>query len=363
MVKRIRAVFLGSLALFLYHASAVANESAPTLSTAVTDAQKYLEQLVSEDGIGPREAGTEPEKAAADYVGRIFSELGYDIKRQPFDVKTRDGKKLGTSQNIIAHRTGKSGKYIVLGAHYDSTNAKGGSYGAIDNGASVAVLLAIAKYVAAVPSFKDGIIMVAFGAEEVGLQGSRHYVNSLTKAESDSYLGMINMDTIVGGDKLYIHSAHSEPYQCKGLPNNYRYDIQLRESLIQISNKVLGKEGFKLHPDYSGYPSGETGNWSDHAPFACAGLPIAYIEATNFSINGKDGNDGYSQSIHPTLWDCLDSDKVTACDREAEKQWGQIWHTQADRLELMNRLFPNRINQQMRKSLQLLIAFLVDENH
>jgi hypothetical protein len=132
---------------------------------------------------------------------------------------------------------------------------------------------------------------------------------------------------------------------------------------MALSNKTLGEEGFALHPDYSGYPSGETGSWSDHAPFACAGMPIAYIEATNFSIDGKDGNDGYSQSIHPELWDCIDNEKVTACERKTEKQWGQIWHTKADRLELMNRLFPDRINQQMSKSLKLLTTFLIDENH
>jgi hypothetical protein len=122
----------------------------------------------------------------------------------------------------------------------------------------------------------------------------------------------------------------------------------------------MSEKGFSLHSDYPGYPQGETGHWSDHVPFACAGLPIAYIEATNFSINGKRGNDGYSQSTHPALWDCIDQSQATACNRKKEKKWGHIWHTSADRLDWVNQLFPSRINQQMDKTLLLLSAFLAD---
>lgn len=357
MIKHVGSVFLVFMMGCCCNATVFAANAGAQLSGQTLDAQNYLTRLVGDTGIGPREAGTPQEKATADYIQNVLSDLGYQVERQPFDVTTRQGKALGKSQNIIAHKAGLSGKYIVLGAHYDSTNADGGSHGAIDNGAGVAVLLSLAKYLSGIDTLKDGVMMVAFGAEEIGLQGAKYFVNSLTQSESDSYIGMINMDTIVGGDKLYIHSAHSKPYSCKGLPNNYRFDIQLRARLMALSEKIFGVDGFALHPDYAGYPAGETGSWSDHAPFACAGMPVAYIEATNFSINGKDGNDGYSQSIHPELWDCIDKGKVTACNRETEKQWGHIWHTKADKLGVMEQLFPQRINRQMDKTLQLLTAF------
>jgi hypothetical protein len=326
----------------------------------VSDASQYLSHIAGEKGIGPREAATKSEKETADYIYQTLSEFGYDAERQVFTLSSKNKNEQRTSQNIVASKPGRSGKFLVLGAHYDSINEKGGSYGAIDNGASVAVLMTLAKHLSKAKALNDGVVFVAFGAEEIGLQGSKHFINALPSDKQNDYIGMINMDTIVGGDNLYIHSAHNKPYNCRGLPDNYKFDTRLRDRLLILSKSVLGDEGFELHPDYAEYPSGETGAWSDHAPFACAGMPIAYIEATNFSIDGKDGNDGYSQSVHPELWDCFDTGKATACNRKNEKQWGQIWHTKADRLELMNELFPSRIERQMQKSLQLLMAFLAD---
>ena len=75
--------------------------------------------------------------------------------------------------------------------------------------------------------------------------------------------------------------------------------------------------------------------------------PIAYVEATNFTINGEDGYDGYSQSTNPALWDCYDDATKSACDRDSETQWGKIWHTEHDRLDKMAELFPGRIEQQL----------------
>jgi hypothetical protein len=69
-------------------------------------------------------------------------------------------------------------------------------------------------------------------------------------------------------------------------------------------------------------------------------VPIAYVEATNFTINGEDGYDGYSQSTNPALWDCYDDATKSACDRDSETQWGKIWHTEHDRLDKMAELFP-----------------------
>ena len=113
-----------------------------------------------------------------------------------------------------------------------------------------------------------------------------------------------------------------------------------------------------VHPAIPGYPAGETGSWSDHGSFACLGIPIAYLEATNFNINGKNGYDGYSQSTHPELWDCFDAAANSACDRESEQQWGEIWHTGADRLDKLETLFPGRIKQQLNTATDLLIRFL-----
>lgn len=82
------------------------------------------------------------------------------------------------------------------------------------------------------------------------------------------------------------------------------------------------------------------------------------MEATNFTINGEDGYDGYSQSTNPALWDCYDDATKSACDRDSETQWGKIWHTEHDRLDKMAELFPGRIEQQLGANTDLMIRFL-----
>ena len=84
------------------------------------------------------------------------------------------------SQNLIAELPGTGeGVVVVVGAHYDTTP---GSVGASDNASGMGVLLALAKELAG-RSFPFTLRFIAFGAEETGLNGSDHYVDSLSGDE------------------------------------------------------------------------------------------------------------------------------------------------------------------------------------
>jgi hypothetical protein len=334
--------------------------SPQTTDTSDKLAYTYLRQLVSPiEGIGAREAGTDKEKQTAGYIKAKFEEFGYRTTKQDFSFKRR--KNEGESQNIIAELGDPTKPTIILGAHYDSTAMKSGSMGATDNGAGVAAMLAIAKALTTKIPKDYNIRFIAFGAEEIGLQGSNYYVSDLFKNNKlQNIAAMINFDTIAGGDNVYVHSAHITPYsRCKS--ENYSSDTSIREALLSASINVLGeKNKYVIHPDYEGYPEGVTGSWSDHASFACAGIPIAYVESTNFSINGKDGFDGYSQSIAEQLWTCYDQKNSTACNVKAEKNWGKIWHTKFDSLEQLNEIFPGRVEKQLGDNVNVLIELLSD---
>ncbi len=337
------------------------------ISFAQTDygqlANQYHLDIVTppEQGIGAREAGTKEEKRTAEYIIQQLSDMGYQVTEQDFSF----GKKQLSSKNIIVNTNTALKKTIVLGAHYDSTAKDHGSLGATDNGAGIAALLAIAKAMKSNEQLAYNIRFIAFGAEEVGLKGAKHYVSELSKNQQqlDNIIAMINFDTIAGGDFTYVHSAHTKPYQCDLPDQEYNSDKQVRDALLAASKEQLGKESqYVIHPDYPGYPEGVTGSWSDHAPFACAGIPIAYVESTNFTINGKDGFDGYSQTTNPKLWDCFDDKNITACDRATEKKWGNIWHTEFDRIDRLEALFPGRISKQIADNVQVLIALLSNFN-
>lgn len=329
------------------------NDSQPPAPAA--QAYEYLVQLSSSaEGIGARPTGTEAETRAAAWIQDHLSGWGYEVQSLPFSYTKSGASK--SSQNLIAELKGQSDKVILIGAHYDSTGEKKGSEGATDNGAGVAALLAVAEALKG-QTLPYTVRFAFFGAEENGLNGSKAYAASLDSAAASQLLAMVNYDTIAGGDIVYVHSAHSDvaEYGCAE-PARYSFDPKVRNRLLAISKQSATP--FAIHPSYPGYPEGETGSWSDHAPFACLGVPVAYVEATNFTIDGADGYDGYSQSTNPALWDCYDDASKSACDRDSETQWGKIWHTQYDRLDKMAELFPGRVQQQLGANTDLMIRFL-----
>jgi hypothetical protein len=317
--------------------------------------QKLVELTDENIGIGARSAGSDKEKETAAWIKQQWQILGYTVNEYPFEFSLKN--KAFTSANLSTVIKGQSEKTIVIGAHYDSTGEKQGSLGTTDNGSGVAAILALAKRLKG-QTIPYTIKLIAFGAEEVGIQGSKAYVGKQQELLTD-VIGMINLDTIIGGDKLYVHNAHEKPYKCSTIKNpNYNSSPVIRDALLATSQSLFAEGSHKLHPAYKGYPQGQTGSWSDHASFACQGIPIAYLEATNFAIDGHSGNDGYSQTIHEDVWDCFKQDNKTACDRYKEKKWGKIWHTEFDRLDTLTTLFQNRLKQQLTQNVDVLEIFI-----
>jgi Zn-dependent M28 family amino/carboxypeptidase len=317
-------------------------------------AMDYLVDIASEQGIGARPAGSEGEQLTAEYIERQWILQGFKPYTTSFNINDNT-----LSRNIIVDIKGKSEKTLIIAAHYDSTGEKEGSLGATDNASSVAALLALTHNLRN-QNLALNLRLIAFGAEEIGLLGSKAYVQTLSKEELAKLVGMINLDTIVGGDNLYIHSAHIQPYECANTSESYNNDASLRDQLLKQAQSSFTPNPFSMHPAFPGYPAGMTGGWSDHAPFACAGVPIAYIEATNFAINGKEGFDGYSQSTTAELWDCFSDKAMSACDRSSETKWGDIWHTEFDRLDKLMPLFGKRIELQLEQNVQLLTDFVTN---
>lgn len=340
--------------------------SAFAVNTAVAETapvMTYLHQMSHPvTGFGAREAGTDKEKAAAKFISDEFESMGLAVSVHEFKhpVLKKKGEFIHSS-NVIGDKPGTSEKILVLGAHFDSTGSKKGSLGGMDNGAGSAVMLAVARQISQMQDLPYTVRFVGFGAEEIGKVGSRAYLEMLKEEKPEEVkriIGMINLDTVAGGDYLYVHSAHTTPYKCGGDQSNYNFETRMREAVLAASVKKLGDEAHKIHPEFPGYPEGVTGEWSDHEPFACNGVPIAYIETTNFKINGKDGYDGYSQSVDPALWDCFDAKNMTACDREKETLWGRIWHEKHDRLDYLLEYMPARIESQLKNNVTVLVEFL-----
>ena len=326
-----------------------------SLST-LAETQSWESLLAYSSKFDDRLAGSASEHKAADWLINQYEALGLEVKQYPFTF-FNNGKNR-ESRNIEVVLKGKSPKTLVIGAHYDSTGHRKGSAGLIDNASGVITLLALAKEIQGQAHYYT-IRLVSFGAEEVGLQGAKKYVTS-ANYDRENLVGMINLDTVVGGDYLYIHSAHSSPYICNDAKStHYTYSTWLRDALLSQSQTLSDMSPYQLHPATKGYPAGETGGWSDHAPFACEGLPIAHIEATNFMIKGKSGFDGYSQTRNPNFWTCFNAEKQTACQTRKEKGWGQIWHTKYDQEKYLFPELENNIKTQFYSNIELLKRFVL----
>jgi aminopeptidase YwaD len=122
--------------------------------------------------------------------------LDIDIKSVFFDSLR--------TQNIIGFVPGTEipDSFMVFSAHYDHLGGIGDSCyfpGANDNASGIAMLLNLANYYQKNPA-KYTMVFIAFGAEEVGLLGSKYFVeNPLFPLEKIKIL--VNMDMMGTGEE------------------------------------------------------------------------------------------------------------------------------------------------------------------
>ncbi len=107
-----------------------------------------------------------------------------------------------TGYNIIGTLPGARAETIVLGGHYDSVSA---GPGAGDNASGMATLLELARVLSARPKPQHTLVLIAFDAEELGLLGSRAYVENLADEQIAQTRAMLNFDMLgAGGGPLLL---------------------------------------------------------------------------------------------------------------------------------------------------------------
>ncbi len=152
--------------------------------------------LASED-LGGRGFGTPGLDKAADYIAKEFKAAGLapggDEEGgffQTFEDIGGDAARAATLKNVIGVIPGRKPEMkqqsVVVGAHYDhlgtgwpeTRDKKPGKIhpGADDNASGVAVLIELARVLAAGPRPDRTIVFVAFTGEEAGKRGSKYYV-------------------------------------------------------------------------------------------------------------------------------------------------------------------------------------------
>ncbi len=149
--------------------------------------------------------------AARDYIYNALESLGLETRLDPFWFTRTYGSVsyiYTNCNNVLAVQYGVAANagWHIIGAHYDSVDP--GQFaplspGADDNASGVAAVLELARVLSR-HTFRDHIIYIAFDAEEKGLKGSWHFVDTHTTADTNltnliqraDVRGMISLDML-----------------------------------------------------------------------------------------------------------------------------------------------------------------------
>ena len=193
-------------------------------SEAVSAIKKHVREL-SAAALEGRKAGSEGEKAAADYVRNKLIEYGVDVISPEggdvFGLKTESGDTL-TSRNVIGFIQGYDknlrDQYIVIGARLDNlgtmTMTVDGKpvervyYGANGNASGLAMMLELARMVQTNSILlRRSVLFVAFGASAQTYAGSWYFLNR-SFSDADKIDAMINLDMVgTGYNGFYAYTS------------------------------------------------------------------------------------------------------------------------------------------------------------
>src|SRR5689334_2927496 len=214
---------------------------------SVTNTKAHLDQLqsIATSNGGNRYTGRPGYKASADYVKAKLDAAGFTTTLQSFSTSA------GTSYNVIAEWPfGDANHVVMTGSHLDSVSA---GPGINDNGSgSAGVLETALTYAASGQTPKNRLRFGFWGAEELGLLGSKYYVNNLPAAERSKIELYMNFDMIASPNPGYFI------YDDNAAGNEARDELKAYFTGKNVQTEYIDVQGR-----------------SDHAAFRSLGLPTA----------------------------------------------------------------------------------------
>ncbi|CAM5566192.1 MULTISPECIES: M28 family metallopeptidase [Streptomyces] len=274
--------------------------AAPDISLA--NVKAHLSQLstIAANNGGNRAHGRPGYKASVDYVKAKLDAAGYTTTIQQF---TSNG---ATGYNLVADWPGGDpNKVLMAGAHLDSVSSGAGIN---DNGSGSAAVLETALAVSRAGYQPDKHLRFAWwGAEELGLVGSRYYVNNLPSAERSKLSGYLNFDMI-------------------GSPNA-GYFVYDDDPVIEKTFKDYFA-GLNVPTEIEVEGDGR----SDHAPFKNVGIPVGGLftgagntkSAAQAQKWGGTAGQAFDRCYHSSC-DNLSNVNDTALDRNSDAAAHAVW--------------------------------------
>lgn len=225
---------------------------------AAFDGARAFEATKRVVAFGPRTPGSPALRKLRAWLTAELKALGWEVTEDAFTAKTPKGSL--AMANLIAKRTGMSGKAVAVSGHMDTKFFPFHFVGANDAGSSTGLLLEMARALKEVP-LKNDVYLVFFDGEEAvvewtpddSLYGSRHLAERWQKDGTNARLvALINVDMIGDRDLRIVNEQYSSPV--------------LRQLIWQVARDL----GYGQYFSNDGLPIED-----DHAPFLRKGVRAA----------------------------------------------------------------------------------------
>ena len=258
-----------------------------------------LQSIATANG-GNRAHGRAGYQASLNYIKGQLDSAGYTTTVQTF---TASG---ATGYNLIADWPGGDTNHVVMaGSHLDSVTA---GPGINDNGSGSAAVLETALAVSRTGYQPTKHLRFAWwGAEELGMIGSDHYVDNLTttdRSKIDAYLnfdmiGSPNPGYFVYDDDPAIETVFKDFYAAKGIPTEIETEGDGRSDHAPFDNAGIPVGGLFSGADYT-KTSAQAQKWGGTAGQA---FDACYHRSCDTSSNINDtALDTNSDALAHTVW-------------------------------------------------------------
>ncbi|MER6678717.1 M28 family metallopeptidase [Streptomyces sp. NPDC000983] len=281
--------------------SATAQEVAAAPDIPVANVKQHLTDLqsIATANGGNRAHGRAGYKASIDFVKAKLDAAGYTTRIDQF---TSSG---ATGYNLIADWPGGDTNQVVMaGSHLDSVSS---GPGINDNGSGSAAVLETALAVARSGYQPTKHLRFAWwGAEELGLVGSKYYVNNLPATERAKISGYLNFDMI-------------------GSPNPGYFVYDDDPTIEQTFKSYFAGIGVPTEIETEG------DGRSDHASFKNVGIPVGGLftgasrTKTSAQVQKWGGTATAFDRCYHSSCDTTSNINDTALDRNSDAVAHAIW--------------------------------------
>jgi len=270
---------------------------------------EMLQRIADENG-GNRASPGPGYAASVDYVAAVLRDAGYEVSTPRYPVGNT------TVRNVIAQtRTGSREQVVMAGAHLDSVPQ---GPGINDNGSGAAALLEIAVRLRGSPAVNNAVRFAWWGSEEDEMNGSRHYVKTLSGQDRNRIALYLNMDMVASPNPAYLVLGGRGSGSSSG-PRGSATVARVLASQLAAVGVIAETIGFI--------------DDSDYVPFVNAGIPTGSVfsgdrqrkTADQAARWGGQAGEVFDPCYHKAC-DRLSNINSTALDRFTDAVAGTVAH-------------------------------------